>query len=56
MRLTLCSLGARRNLNRGIEAPMSGPHTLRIVTLGKADSRSPGRVVAIDHAVVYRGL
>jgi hypothetical protein len=32
----------------------SGPHTLRIVTLGKADARSSERTVAIDRAVVYR--
>jgi len=31
-----------------------GEHTLRIVTLGTADPRSKGQVVAIDHAVVYR--
>jgi hypothetical protein len=32
----------------------SGPHTLRIVTLGRADPRSTGQVVAIDRAIVYR--
>ncbi len=31
-----------------------GNHTLRIVTLGEADPRSKGRLVAIDSAVVYR--
>ena len=31
-----------------------GEHTLKIVTLGTADPRSRGRVVAIDRAVIYR--
>lgn len=31
-----------------------GPHTLRMVTLEEADSRSKGRQVTIDRAVVYR--
>jgi hypothetical protein len=31
-----------------------GPHSLRIVTTGQADSRSSGRQVAIREACVYR--
>jgi hypothetical protein len=31
-----------------------GDHTLKIVTLGAADPRSTGQVVAIDRAVIYR--
>lgn len=32
----------------------SGPHTLRIVTLGLADARSKGQNITIDQAVTYR--
>jgi hypothetical protein len=31
-----------------------GRHTLRIVTLGTADARSTGQVVALDRAIIYR--
>jgi hypothetical protein len=31
-----------------------GPHTLRIVTLDKADTRSEGKRIAIQRAVVFR--
>jgi len=31
-----------------------GNHTLRIVTMGEADPRSKGQLVAIDSAIVYR--